>query len=125
MKDTNLRGQERFEWLRGGALQESEWRDEIQHPSGVNSGIPFVMVCKNTGGVCAREGTGLLTTSMHVLCLTGEHEIPERGELVDDNDRHFETYRNFQNCTCWNGFANGIAASAVGSNCLNDVLATW
>ena len=39
-----------------------------------------------------------MSTSMHVLLLTvGEHEIPEIRVLVDDNDRHLETERNFQN----------------------------
>ena len=66
-------------------------RDEIQNPFSVFSDFPFILVCKNTGGVCARGGTGLLSTSMHVLRLTGEHEIPEKRELVDDNDRHLET----------------------------------
>ena len=41
----------------------------------------------------------MLATSMHVLRLTGEHEIPEVRELVDDNDRQLETQRNFQNGT--------------------------
>ena len=75
----------------GWAFKESDWRDEIQNPFSVFSDFPFILVCKNTGGVCARGSTGLLSTSMHVLRLTCEHEIPEKRELVDDNDRHLET----------------------------------
>ena len=55
------------------------------------SHFSFVLVCKNTCGVYARGGTGLLATSMHVLRLTGEHEIPEERELVDDNGWHLKT----------------------------------
>ena len=91
MKDTKSKGREGFEWLRVWAFKESDWRDEIQNPFSVFWDFPFILVCKNTGGVCVRGGTGLLSTSMHVLRLTCEHEIPEKRELVDDNDRHLET----------------------------------
>ena len=77
--------------MNGWALEQSEWRDEIQNPFSVFSDFAFILVCKNTGGVCARGGTSLLAASVHVLRLTGEHEIPEERELVDNNDRHLET----------------------------------
>ena len=87
MNDTKSRV-EGFEWSRVWALEESEWRDEIQNPFSVLSHFPFILIWKNTGDVCARLGTVRLATSMHVLRLTGEHEIPEERELVNDNHRH-------------------------------------
>ena len=81
----------------GWAFNESDRRDGIQNPVSGFSELSFIMVCKKTGGVCVRGGTGLLSTSMHVLRLTCEHEIPEIRELVDDNDWHLETERNLQN----------------------------
>ena len=90
MKDTEAKVREGFEWLRVWAFKESDWRDEIQNPFSMFSDFPFILVCKNTGGVCARGGTSLLL-SMYVLRLTCEHEIPEKRELVDDNHRHWET----------------------------------
>ena len=93
------KGREGFAWLRVWAFKESDRKDEIQNPVSVVSDVPSILVCKNTGVVCTRGSTGLLSTSMRVLLLTvgGEHEIPEKRELVDDNDRHLETQRNLQN----------------------------
>ena len=91
MKDTKSKGGESFAWLCVWAFKESDWRDEIQNPFRVFSGSSFIPVCKNIGSVCALGSTGLLSTTMHVLRLTGEHEIPEKRELVDDNNRHVET----------------------------------
>ena len=75
----------------GCAFNESDKRDAKQNPVSVFWDFLFILVCKNTGGVCARGGTGLLSTSMYVFRLACEHEIPEKRELVDDNDRHLET----------------------------------
>ena len=72
------------------ALGESECRNKIQNPFRTFSDFALVSVCKNTGGICAQGDTSLLATSMHVPHLTGEHEITEKRELVDDNDRHIE-----------------------------------
>ena len=45
-----------------------------------------------TQAVCAREEAEVaLTTSTLIPRLTGEHEIPEKRELVDDPDRHLQT----------------------------------
>ena len=75
-----------------GISKESDWRDELQNHFSVFRDFHFIPVCKSTGGVCARGATGLMSTGMHGLCLTiGEHEIPEKRELVDDNDRYLET----------------------------------
>ena len=97
MKDTKSNGREGFAWLQVWKFKECDWRYEVQNPVSVFCDISFILVCNNTGGVCARAGTGLLPTSMHVPRLTCEHEIPEKRELVDDNDRHIETKRNIQN----------------------------
>ena len=86
MNDTKAKG---FEWLRVWAFKESDWRDEIQNLMFWD--FPFILVCKNTRGVCARGGIGRLSTSMHIPRLTCEHEIPEIRELVHDSNRHLET----------------------------------
>ena len=68
--------------------KKSDRRNEIRYPFSVFWDSLFILVCKNTGGMWAQ---GVLSTSMRVPRLTCEHEIPEIGELVDDDDRHFET----------------------------------
>ena len=87
MNDTKSR----VEGFECWALEEREGGDEMQNPFSVLSNSPFILIWKNTGDMCARLGTVRLATGMHVLRLTGEHEIPEIRELVDDNDRHLET----------------------------------
>ena len=63
---------------------------KIQHPFSMFSDFPFVLVCTNTGGVCARGCRSELATNLLILRLTGEHEIPEKRELVDDPDCHLQ-----------------------------------
>ena len=67
----------------------------------------------------------MLTTSMIILHLTGEHEVPEKRELVDVNERHLQTERNFQNGACPYGFDNGEAVLAIRSSSVTHAYATW
>ena len=57
----------------------------------------FVIIGATLQTVCTRGCRSLLATSILILRLTGEHEIPEIRELVDDIDRHLQAQRNFQN----------------------------
>ena len=69
----------------------------MQNPFGTFSDISFDLIYKHTGGVCARGGRGQLATSIPILHLTGEHEIPEIRELVYNIERYLHTERSFQN----------------------------
>ena len=91
MKDTQSKAREGFEWLWVWTFKEGGRRYEIQNPVSVFWDFPFILVCKNTSGVCERGDTGLLPIQDARSRLTCKHEIPEIRELVDDHHRHFET----------------------------------
>ena len=75
---------------------------------------------------CARARRHrLLATSGNVLHLTGDHEIPEERELVDDNDRHLEAQRNFQNSAYMFGFEDGEPVLAICSSSAIYFFAAW
>ena len=72
-------------------MQESEWRNEIQNLVSMFPDINFALICK-TQAVRARGETEVCWQPVILVPhLTGEHEIPEKRELVDDNERHLQT----------------------------------
>ena len=52
----------------------------------------FVLIDATTHTVCAPEDAGVCWQPVILVPrLTGEHKIPEKRELVDDNERHLQT----------------------------------
>ena len=77
--------------MRVWALEGSEWINEIQNLFSKFSNICFALICKTHRRFVPEELEVYWQPVYSFYILTGEHEIPEKRELVDDNDRHLQT----------------------------------
>ena len=63
----------------------------IQNLSSAFSDISFTLICIIHRRCVHARDKSLLSPSLLILRLTSEHKIPEKRELIDDNDRHLHT----------------------------------
>ena len=96
----------------------------MQNPLSTFSDFSFALICKTQGGVCLEEAE-ICWQQTFILHFTGDHEFPKIRELVNDNERHLQTCRNFHIGSCWHSFAYDVAVSAIRSSSLVNLSATW
>jgi len=81
-------------------------KEKIKNPFSTFSEFAFALICNththtHTHKRCgAREEAEVCwkqtTKTLFIRHLTGDHEVPEKRKLIDCNERHLQTQRNFQ-----------------------------